>query len=101
VSLTLSPITLREANAFVVGHSRHHGPSRGCIVVVAVADVDRVRGVAIVGRPVARKLQDGWTAEVTRLATDGARNACSATGAWSRTRCRLRGGAASEPLTGA
>jgi hypothetical protein len=77
VSLTLSPITLREANAFVVGHSRHHGPSRGCIVVVAVADVDRVRGVAIVGRPVARKLQDGWTAEVTRLATDGARNACS------------------------
>src|SRR5690606_13651728 len=31
----------------------------------------------IVGRPVSRMLQDGWTAEVTRCCTDGARNACS------------------------
>lgn len=34
-------------------------------------------GVAIVGRPTARMLDDGWTVEVTRLATDGAHNACS------------------------
>lgn len=34
-------------------------------------------GVAIVGRPVARMLQDGYTCEVTRLCTDGTRNACS------------------------
>lgn len=34
-------------------------------------------GAVIVGRPVARALQDGWTAEVLRLATDGSRNACS------------------------
>lgn len=34
-------------------------------------------GVAVVGRPVARMLQDGFTAEVTRLCTDGTRNACS------------------------
>lgn len=77
MTLELTPITLREANAFVVANSRHHGPSRGCIVVLAVSESDRVRGVAIVGRPVSRKLQDGWTAEVTRLTTDGARNACS------------------------
>jgi hypothetical protein len=38
---------------------------------------DRVVGVAIVGRPVARMNQDGATVEVTRLATDGAPNACS------------------------
>lgn len=75
--LELCPITLREANAFVTRHSRHHGPARGCIAVVAAADLSGIRGVAIVGRPVARMLQDGWTAEVTRLATDGARNACS------------------------
>jgi hypothetical protein len=36
-----------------------------------------VRAVAIVGRPVARHLADGFTAEVTRLASDGTRNACS------------------------
>lgn len=30
-----------------------------------------------VGRPVARGLQDGWTAEVLRLCTTGTRNACS------------------------
>jgi hypothetical protein len=33
--------------------------------------------VVIVGRPVARMRDDGLTAEVTRLCTDGTRNACS------------------------
>lgn len=75
--LTLTPITLREANAYVEQHHRHHGPSRGCIVCVAVAEGEAVRGVAIVGRPVARGADDGFTAEVTRCCTDGARNACS------------------------
>lgn len=74
--LELVPITLREANAFVEAHHRHHGPSRGCIVCVAVGSPE-VCGVAIVGRPVARGLDDTWTAEVTRLCTDGTRNACS------------------------
>lgn len=78
MSLHLVPVTLREANAFVEEHHRHHGPTRGCICVVAVADdEDQIRGVAIIGRPVARMLQDSWTAEVNRVATDGTRNACS------------------------
>lgn len=77
MTLQLTPITLREANAFVEQHHRHHGPSRGCIVCVAVASDGAVRGVAIVGRPVARGAADGWTAEVTRCCTDGALNACS------------------------
>jgi len=38
---------------------------------------DHVCGVAIVGRPVARMLQDGFTAEIVRVATDGTYNACS------------------------
>lgn len=76
--LQLVPITLREANAFVEQHHRHHGPSRGCIVCVAVASSPgEIRGVVIVGRPVARGLDDTWTAEVTRCCTDGTRNACS------------------------
>jgi hypothetical protein len=75
--MTVVPTTLREANAFVALHHRHHRPARGCVAVLAVTDGERVRGVAIVGRPVARNAQDGWTAEVTRCCTDGARNACS------------------------
>jgi hypothetical protein len=77
VTLALVPITLREANAFVAAHHRHHPPSRGCIACVAVSANDNIVGVAIIGRPKARKAQDGWTAEVTRVATDGTRNACS------------------------
>jgi hypothetical protein len=77
MTLALTPITLREANAFVEAHHRHHKPARGCILCVAVSENGTVRGVAIVGRPVSRMLDDGWTAEVVRVATDGARNACS------------------------
>ena len=78
MSLQLSPITLREANEFVSAIHRHHGPVRGCICCLAVSDAEgTVRGVAIVGRPVARRLQDSWTAEVNRVATDGTKNACS------------------------
>ncbi len=77
MSLELVPITLREANRFVEQHHRHHQPARGCRFCVAVAQDDEVVGVAIITRPVARRLDDGWTAEVSRVATDGTRNACS------------------------
>lgn len=77
VTLELVPLTLREANAFVRAHHRHHPPSRGCVCVVGAAIGERVVGVAIVGRPKARLAQNGWTAEVTRVATDGTPHACS------------------------
>lgn len=50
--------------------------------------MDTIVGVAIVGRPVARTLDDGWTLEVTRVATDGTKNACSAlyASAWRAAR---------------
>ncbi len=75
--LILVPTSLREANAFVAAHHRHHQPARGCILVLAIASDNVVRGVAIVGRPVARLLADGFTAEVTRVCTDGVPNGCS------------------------
>lgn len=74
--LRLIPTTISDANEFVRQHHRHHKPSQGGLFAVACGD-DRVRGVAIVGRPVARLNDDGWTAEVIRVATDGAHNACS------------------------
>jgi hypothetical protein len=76
--LSITPMNLDEANAFVAEHHRHHRPVVGAKFAVAVSDgAGQVRGVAIVGRPVARLLDDGWTLEVNRVCTDGARNACS------------------------
>jgi hypothetical protein len=77
MSLELQPLTLREACAFVTGYHRHHKAPRGCLFCIGANDGQSVIGVAIVGRPKARLLQDGYTAEVVRLATDGTRNACS------------------------
>lgn len=76
--LTIVPTTLAEANAFVAEHHRHHGRVVGHLFSIAVADeAETVCGVAIIGRPVARHLDDSWTVEVTRVATDGTRNAAS------------------------
>ena len=77
MSLRITPLTLDEANALITRWHRHHGPVPGCKFCIAVADLDGFHGVAIVGRPVARSLDDSWTLEVNRLATDGTKNACS------------------------
>lgn len=68
---------VRWANAYVARHHRHSKPVRGQKFSVAVVDGDQLRGVAIAGRPTARMLQDGFTVEILRVCTDGARNACS------------------------
>ena len=77
MSLAVTPINLDEANAFVEQHHRHHKPVPGAKFCVAVSKDDEVMGVAIVGRPVSRHIDDGWTLEVNRCCTDGTRNACS------------------------
>lgn len=71
------PMTLAEANAFVETHHRHHGRVQGHKFSIGLAESDRIVGVAIIGRPVARHLDDGMTLEVTRCCTDGVRNGCS------------------------
>lgn len=75
--LEIVPMTLREANAFVEQKHRHHGPVTGHKFSIGLSNGEEIVGVAIVGRPVARHLDDGWTLEVNRLCTDGSRNACS------------------------
>lgn len=86
--LRLSPITLTEANEFVEDHHRHSVPTIGHRFSLAAAKGDTVVGVAIVGRPIARGLDDGWTLEALRVCTDGTRNACSFLygAAWRATR---------------
>ena len=77
MSLTLTPLTLREARAFVARHHRHNPPPRGGKFAIGAAMDGEVVGVVIVGRPVSAEWDDGWTAEATRVTTDGTRNACS------------------------
>lgn len=72
------PVTFRQASAFVAQHHRHHAPPRGCRFTLGVSDGDRIVGVAMVGRPVARHFDDGLTLEVNRTCTDGTPHANSA-----------------------
>ena len=79
LKLTIVPISLRQANAFIAEHHRHHKPPRGAKFALGVVDPEgELRGVVSVGRPVARAYDDGLTAEVNRSATDGCPNANSA-----------------------
>lgn len=101
--LSHARISLADANAFIASHHRHHKPVVGHLFSLGAlvpnestyecdgrscggeclmsccppAKPLRLVGIAIVGRPVARMRDDGVTAEVTRLCTDGTRNACS------------------------
>ena len=77
--LQLVPVTLREANEFVANFHRHNKPTQGGRFAIGAIYGDALIGVAIVGRPVSAQLQDGLTAEVTRLCVsdDAPTNACS------------------------
>lgn len=77
-ALHLVPVTLAQANEHVSAWHRHNAPVPGAKFCVGVADGAGVlHAVAIAGRPVARAFDDGMTIEVVRVASDGARNACS------------------------
>lgn len=77
MALEIVPVTLRTAAAFVDLLHRHHKQPRGHKFSIGVQDAGFLVGVATVGRPSARALDDGRTAEVTRTCTDGTRNANS------------------------
>ncbi len=74
----LTPVTLKEAKWFVKDHHRHHPVPQGGLFAIGLSENDKIIGVAIVGRPVARMLDTGYVAEVTRLCVlEGHKNACS------------------------
>ena len=75
--LELVPCTLEEANEFIDDYHRHHQPKPVAKFAIAASCGGMIVGVVIVGLPKARLNADGWTLEVTRLATDGTKNTCS------------------------
>jgi len=60
------PITLAHANEFVSTYHRHNKPVQGCKFCIGCSNGDQLIGVVIVGRPISRHKEDGFTAEVTR-----------------------------------
>ena len=72
-------LTLADANAFVTEHHRHNKKAQGHKFSIGCVVDDELVGVAIVGRPVARKLDDGFTGEITRLCVNenAPKNVCS------------------------
>jgi hypothetical protein len=75
--LAVCPVSFAEAARFVARHHRHHQPPVGHKFSIGVEAGGEMVGVAMIGRPVARHFDDGWTLEVTRTCTNGYRNANS------------------------
>ncbi|HET7111714.1 MAG TPA: XF1762 family protein [Gemmatimonadales bacterium] len=78
MTLRVVPFTLAQANEAVEFLHRHHKPAVGHRFSLGVIDeTGNIHGACIVGRPVARMTEQYHVAEVTRLVTDGTKNACS------------------------
>lgn len=77
MTLRLCPLDFATAADFVREHHRHHTPPVGHKFSLGALSGEQLVGVVIVGRPVSHVRDDGATLEVTRLCTDGTRNACS------------------------
>jgi hypothetical protein len=90
-ALHVIEVTFAEACAFIDHVHRHHKAPQGHKFSIGVqTDAGKLVGVATVGLPVAKALNDKFTYEVTRLATDGTRNACSVlyAAAWNSAKAR-------------
>jgi hypothetical protein len=75
--LAIVPIHFKQACQFIEEHHRHHKPPQGYKYAISIHDSQQIVGVAMVGRPVSRHLDDGFTLELTRLCSDGTKNVCS------------------------
>lgn len=61
--------TWAEARVFVQEHHRHHSPPAGMKLAIKALCRGEIVGVAIIGRPVSRVLQQRGYMEVTRTCT--------------------------------
>ena len=77
MALTVKPISLKKANEYVINNHRHHDKVQGHKFSLSCWDNDKLCGVAIVGHPQSRMIDNDNVLEVLRLCTDGTYNACS------------------------
>lgn len=75
--MRIIPLTLAQANELVSRLHRHHKPAIGHRFSIGIADDTgaNIHGAAIVGRPVARMTNQYTVVEITRVVTDGKKNA--------------------------
>lgn len=71
------PLTLKHANMLVMQWHRHHKAEQGQRFSIGCLNGCSLVGACIVGRPKARMTNQYTVVEVSRLVTDGTRNACS------------------------
>ena len=78
--LKVVPLELHHANKFIVDLHRHHKAVQSQIHKFSAGVLDgdgNLRGVVVVGRPVATWKDHRHRLEVLRVCTDGTKNACS------------------------
>jgi hypothetical protein len=97
--MKIRPTTFKAACEFVDARHRHHKRPQGHKFSICLMDCGKCVGVAIVGRPVERKHGE-FTAQVTRLCTDGTPNACSMLYAACRRICQAMGYDSCNTFTG-
>ena len=73
------PISIKEANEFILNFHRHNDPVKNCRFAIGAGFEGKLVGVAIIGNPVARLMNDGFTMEVLRVCAkeDSPKNTCS------------------------
>jgi|TARA_B100001939_G_scaffold300634_1_gene276694 hypothetical protein len=73
------PLTLKKANEFVEKHHRHNKKCQGHRFSLGILYYNELVGVAICGRPLARKIDQELTLEVLRVCIKepSPKNACS------------------------
>lgn len=94
--ILIAPLTIKAANAYIEAHHRHHKRvqghrfSLGASITGSLGDQVTV-GVCVVGRPVARAVNQQFVAEVTRLCTQGHPHVCSKLYAAAARACKAMG----------
>ena len=77
--LKVIPLSLKEANEFITKHHRHNKKCAGHKFSIGAEYKGKLVGVAIIGRPVARKLDNKFTLEINRncVLDDAPKGTCS------------------------
>ena len=79
MNFTVIPLSLKEANEFVIKHHRHNKKCLTHKFSIGAEYKEEIIGVAMCGKPIARRLDERYTLEVYRVCIKDPppKNACS------------------------